>query len=507
MTDVLEERLFKDFSALIASVSDPEAFLNVLTTTATRILAVKACSLILRQENEGTLYFHITAGSGEEDVKKFELAEGEGIVGWVIEHGEPVLAPDVKLDHRWSPRVSESIGVNVKSIACAPLEVEGRVIGALEIIDRLDGLPLDEKDLRFLSAFSEIAVAALHKMGKLGRAEREIKSLKEKLRGGCKIIGSSAPLMASMESCRKVAVSKTTTLLTGESGTGKELFARLIHDLSPRSDKQLVCVNCGALPEGLLERELFGHEKGAFTGAIGMSPGLFETADGGTIFLDEIGEVIPALQVKLLRVLQEGAFMRIGGQELIKVDVRIVAATNKDLKKMVEEKKFREDLYYRLNVIEIKLPPLRDRREDIPLLVECFLGKISEKMNRRKKGITESAMMALINADWPGNIRQLENSIERAFIMSESETIEVKDLQPEIASAGGAIHDHGVVYIGQTLKTAQNEFRKQYISQVLRQHGSSQVKTARALGVQRTYLSRLIRELGIKEKETLSESG
>lgn len=233
------------------------------------------------------------------------------------------------------------------------------------------------------------------------------------------IIGNSAPMQEVYKLIRQVAASNATVLLRGESGTGKELVARAIHRNSSRAKGPFVAVSCAALPETLLESELFGHEKNAFTGATSQKQGRFELAHQGTLFLDEIAEISPAVQVKLLRVLQEREFERLGGTKPIKVDVRLIAATNKDLKQLVERKAFREDLYYRLHVIEIYLPPLRERREDIPLLVEHFLNRFNQQNGRRLKGATPEAMELLMRYDWPGNVRELENTVERAVVLSD----------------------------------------------------------------------------------------
>ncbi len=233
------------------------------------------------------------------------------------------------------------------------------------------------------------------------------------------IIGNSAPMQEVYKLIRQVAASNATVLLRGESGTGKELVARAIHRNSSRAKGPFVAVSCAALPETLLESELFGHEKNAFTGATSQKQGRFELAHQGTLFLDEIAEISPAVQVKLLRVLQEREFERVGGTKPIKVDVRLIAATNKDLRQLVERKAFREDLYYRLHVIEIYLPPLRDRREDIPLLVEHFLNRFNQQNGRRLNGATPEAMELLMRYDWPGNVRELENTVERAVVLSD----------------------------------------------------------------------------------------
>ncbi len=291
-------------------------------------------------------------------------------------------------------------------------------------------------------------------------------------------------LAATVETARKAAKSDATVLLLGESGTGKEVIARAVHRWSGRAAGPIVAVNAAALAETLLESELFGHEKGAFTGALARKPGKFELAQGGTIFLDEIGDITPALQAKLLRVLQERAFERVGGTETVTVDVRVVAATNRDLKARVSEGKFREDLYYRLNVISISLPPLRERRADIRPLAEHFLREL--KPGAR---FAPGTLEALERCDWPGNVRELRNAIERATVLNEGEEIAPADLPDEILVPGALPADS---YHGQI-----DEYRKRLIRETLARFGGNQTRAAEALKLQRTYLARLIRQLGI----------
>src|SRR5262249_48972790 len=245
------------------------------------------------------------------------------------------------------------------------------------------------------------------------------------------IIGQSPALTAVLENVRRVAPTDATVLITGETGTGKELIARAIHSISKRKDKPLIKINCAALPTGLVESELFGHEKGAFTGAIARRVGRFELAQGGTIFLDEIGEIPPEAQVKLLRVLQEREFDRVGGSSPIRVDVRVIAATNRDLLKAVREKTFREDLYYRLSVFPLQLPPLRDRREDIPSLALFLVNKFASRIGKRIDGVSKETMGRLLAYAWPGNVRELENIIERAVILANGTILEI---DPKILS-------------------------------------------------------------------------
>ena len=493
MLDEQKVKFFRDITDLVGSVAEWDNLLTILVITATRVMNVKASSLLLLDKKTDKLYFHTAIGDKREDVKRFELSRGEGIAGWVFERGEALLVEDVTVDPRWSPKIANTIGFATKSIACAPLKVNEDVIGVLEIIDREDGSPLKKEDLEQLQAFSDLAAMTILKARSYDDVEKQNRVLKEELGARRRIIGDSAAVKKAMDACKKVANSKATILITGESGTGKELFARLVHDLSPRKDRPIVVVNCGALAETLLERELFGHEKGAFTGADSQKPGLFEAADTGTIFLDEIGDTSPAMQVKLLRVLQEGTFFRIGGQAPIHVDVRVIAATNRDLEQMVKENLFREDLFYRLNVVEIKLPSLKERSDDIPLLAGYFLERTSRDLNRQVKGFSQEAMAALMRYAWPGNIRQLENAVERAVLMAESDQIRAEDLPAEINEVRT-----GDIHVGLTLKEAQDNFKRNFIMQSLIFCGKNKTKTAKVLDIQRTYLSRLIKELDIK---------
>ncbi|MDP6625364.1 MAG: sigma-54 dependent transcriptional regulator, partial [Nitrospinota bacterium] len=291
----------------------------------------------------------------------------------------------------------------------------------------------------------------------------------------------------------KVANSKVSTLIIGESGTGKELIARLIHQSGPRKQNPFVSVSCGALTETLLERELFGNEKGAFTGADTLKIGLFEAADGGTIFLDEIGEMPVTMQVKLLRVLQEKSFLRVGGTRQISVDVRVIAATHRDIKKMIAEENFREDLYYRLNVVQINIPPLRERKEDIDKLIHYFIKRHQMDLNVPENfSVPEEIIESIKNYQWPGNIRQLENAIERALVMGNRKELKKEDLPKDILD-----DETETIEAGKSLKDAQDVFKKSYVLKTLSRARGNRTRAAEILKIQRTYLSRLIKELGI----------
>ena len=305
------------------------------------------------------------------------------------------------------------------------------------------------------------------------------------------IIAKSSKMQRLIELIRTVGKSNATVLITGESGTGKELVARAIQSQSNRKSKPFVAVSCAALPESLLESELFGHEKGSFTGAYAQKKGKFEFAAGGTLFLDEVGEMSPNIQVHLLRVLEEKEFTRVGGNEPIRVDVRVISATNKDLTKAIERQEFREDLYYRLNVVNIELPPLRERKEDIPLLAEHFLNKFASENRKSIAGFCPEATEFLLEHDWPGNVRELENSIERAVILAKDDHIAITDLrQKGVTPAVGTRP-------GRNLK----EIEREHILSTIEETGENYSEAARILGISRMTLYNKVKEYGIGVKK------
>jgi two-component system NtrC family response regulator len=315
-------------------------------------------------------------------------------------------------------------------------------------------------------------------MGRVIKENRQLsKELKEKF-GPTDLVGNSFPVRQVRELIAKVAETRATVLISGESGTGKELVARAIHFNSPRKDKPLVSVNCSALTETLLESELFGHEKGSFTGAVAQRKGRFETADGGTLFLDEVAEMSPSVQVTLLRVLQNREFERVGGNKTIKVDVRVIAATNKDLMEEIGKGHFREDLYYRLNVVHIEVPPLRDRKEDLPLLIRYFLERFAKEMKKKEvPTLAPEVMGALLAYDWPGNVRELENMLERAIILSSKPIIHLEDLPfTSIIPSGAKLND------------VLELIEKKMITQALIIAGNVQAHAAELLGIEKNLL-------------------
>lgn len=478
----------------MSSVQNLDQLLELIIESAAQVVQAKAASLLLVDEKTNNLYFQVATGAKSDEVKEYRVKMGQGIAGQVAETGEPLLIADVANDPRWYKEISESIGFETQSIACVPLIMESRTIGVVQIIDKLDGGSLEPADMDLLNEFASLAATAIGHAQNIQQARREIKDLKDELQIRHQMTGKSSALKKVISDGLKVANSKASALILGESGTGKELLARLIHRAGPRKDKPLVILNCAAMPESLLEDELFGHEKGAFTGAVSRKIGKFELAHDGTIFLDEIGEMTPGMQAKLLRVLQEGNFYRVGGNIPISVDVRVLSATNKKLDEEVAEGRFREDLYYRLNVVQINMPTLRERSEDIPLLAEHFLSIFKEETVNPNLVISKPAMEKMVQYNWPGNIRELRNAIERAVVMGNG-----KEIVPEDLPINTAKRNYPGLQVGLTLEEALNQFKKEFIVLNLKHTGGNRSKAAKTMDIQRTYLSRLISKFELKD--------
>jgi len=327
-------------------------------------------------------------------------------------------------------------------------------------------------------------------------AEQEARRLKASLRGSgklCDLLGTSPAIQELFALAQKIAPCDVNVLITGETGTGKELIARAIHQMSSRSGHPLVAFSCANLPETLVEDELFGHEKAAFTGALNMRRGRIESADQSTLFLDEIGDLALGLQPKLLRVLQERSFERLGGNKTVNVNIRVICATNRNLSELVQQEKFREDLYYRLNVVQMHMPPLRDRRDDIPLLAQHFLETSAEQFKRPVKRFSRPALRALEEYAWPGNVRELQNAVQRAVVLSDGTTVEIRHL-PAALRQGCDSPDFSRSYDEEV-----REFKRRLLLRTLRECGWRKTDSARALGIARGYLHRLINQLGISE--------
>ncbi|MBU1241106.1 sigma 54-interacting transcriptional regulator, partial [Myxococcota bacterium] len=412
-----------------------------------------------------------------------------------------------------------------------PLFFQGEIYGLIALGTKIEDIPYGRDDVDLLESIGKQAAAAvknsmsyttiLNLNASLSTSKIEIERLKGKLevenvylqkalqdagRFG-DIVGASTTLTAVKELIEKIAPTQASVVVLGESGTGKELVARTIHNLSPMSERPLVTVNCAAIPANLLESELFGHVKGAFTGAIRRKVGQFELADGGTLFLDEIGELPLELQPKILRALQEREITPVGAEGTIHVNVRLVTATNRDLEKMVKEGKFREDLYYRINVVPITLPPLRERAGDIPLLAQYFLEMHTTRMGKKVEAFSRGAMERLLAYNWPGNVRELSNVVERAVALSSGTAIDTEVMLPEVMKNPKNSHasqEQATVPLLESnlpYKEAVDAFKRQYVREVLEKVGGNKSEAARLIGLQRPYLHKLIRELGVEDSD------
>ena len=378
------------------------------------------------------------------------------------------------------------------SLLCVPMIVGERVIGAIYLDARVPTIQFDDTHLRVLQAIAHIAALALENLGHWEKLREENLALRAEIALKHDIVGRSPKIQKVFEFIRKVAPADSTVLIQGESGTGKELVARAIHSNSPRADCPFVAINSAAIAASLLESELFGHEKGAFTGAVSQKKGKMEVAEGGTLFLDEISELAAELQAKLLRVLQEREFERVGGTRSIALNIRLIAATNKSLSQAVEAGEFRKDLFYRLNVVSVTVPPLRERREDIREMTEHFLRKAQGKCQTLARSVSPEALRCLGNYDWPGNVRELENAIERAAVLGTSEIIRPEDLPESIVEVGDLPGESAKYY------AALKDFKKQLIQQALQLANGSYTDAAKALGLHPNSLLRLMRNLNVR---------
>ena len=382
----LRLQILVETNQLLMSTVEPDDLIQVILESAMHLFSLEGSSLALIDKTEQKLVFAVILGKTK--LEEFRIELGQGIAGCVAQSGQGVVCNDASQDPRFFPGIDEKSGFRTRSILCAPLKQRDRVVGVIEGLNTTNPHGFTQADLQLLTAFGGLAATAINRTKVFARVRNANIAFREELQGRYRLVtGTSAAIQEVLPLAHTVAAANTTVLLLGETGTGKELLARAIHQWSARADHPFVAVNCVALTPDLLESELFGHEKGAFTGAIAQKKGKFELAEGGTIFLDEIGELAPNLQAKLLRVLQEKEFQRVGGVRDIRADVRILAATNRDLVQAMQNGSFREDLYYRLNVVSITLPSLRDRKEDIPVLVQHFIERYCLEIKRAPMGL------------------------------------------------------------------------------------------------------------------------
>jgi len=456
-------------------------------------------TLLNRKTGEISIESAVGLSSHEQERGRYKL--GEGITGKVVQTGKPAIIPRISDEPLFldKTRARENINWDNVSFLCLPIKLGSEVIGTLSV-DRIfsDEESLNE-DVRLFSVIASMISQAV-KLRQQAQEERE-KLLEENIRlqeelkhryHPANIIGNSNKMQEVYDLIRQVAGSDTTVLLRGESGTGKELVAHAIHYTSPRSHKPFIKVNCAALPETIIESELFGHEKGAFTGALYERKGRFELAHGGTLFLDEIGDLSATTQIRLLRVLQEREFERVGAVETIKTDVRIIAATNRNLEKLMAQGTFREDLYYRLNVFPMHIPPLRERKTDILLLADHFVEKYSEASGKNIRRISTPAIDMLMAYHWPGNVRELENCIERAVVMSNDDVIHGHHLPPTLQTAEAS----GTTLSG-TLDEALESVEREMLIEALKSSRGNMAKAARLIGITERRMGLRVHRYGI----------
>jgi Nif-specific regulatory protein len=473
---------------------------RVLESLARHHGAVRGIVSLLHSDGE----LRVEASDGLGDASRVRYRMGEGITGRVVQSGKPVVVPRVSREPAFLHRAARrsELPDQELSFVCVPIALNRRAVGALAIDLRFKADRDFERTVKFLGVVASMIAQALKIHRLIDEDKRRLVDenthLRQELRERydfSNIVGSSGPMRQIYEQVAQVAGTNTTVLVRGESGTGKELIAHAIHYNSLRAAKPLVKVSCGALPESLIESELFGYEKGAFTGAEARKKGRFELAEGGTLFLDEIGDINLPTQVKLLRALQQREFERVGGTETVKANVRLIAATNKDLERAMAAGTFREDLYYRLNVFTIFVPPLRERKADLLLLADHFLERFAREHRRSIKRISTPAIDMLTSYHWPGNVRELENTLERAVLMCDGEVIHGHHLPPSLqtAEASGTI-------TRVALKDAVSAYEKDLLQDALKTTRGNRAKAARLLDTTERIINYKVRQYGIDAK-------
>ena len=495
--DLPAETLSALLDALVAvnGAGALEETFGAIARAAAAVLRAEASSVILADRARNKQVFVAVVGDRADQLMGLEYEMGAGLSGKAMSARRPLVVDDVASDKAHYSEIDHTIAFKTRSLIAAPLMHDGEVLGVVEVLNPVDADRFSGRDVQLAEIFANLAAVAFANARRLERVSRENAGLRQAMRGRGRMIGDSPAMKEVFDLIARVTGANASVLLLGESGVGKELAAWMIHDKSPRAQRAFIPVNCAALPETLLESELFGHEAGAFTGATGRRLGRFELADGGTIFLDEIGEVSPAVQVKLLRVLQEREFVRVGGTRTVGCDVRVIAASNRDLEALKNAGRFREDLYYRLNVFPITIPPLRGRPEDIPALVEHFLAVLSEELKINRPELTTEAAAALAAYHYPGNIRELRNILERACLLADGGVIEPGHLsleRPTGEDDPASRADDGPQ--GSSLAAAE----KVLIVRALRASGWNQSRAARSLGISRDNLRYRLKKYAIE---------
>ena len=508
--DKVDLDLLYEVSTAIHSIHDLDEMLRNVLAKVKDVFQIDGASIALHDRKRKELYFIRTVeeltDSDTQKMAEMRFPDDYGVAGWVLKKQQSVLIPDVSKDSRFTKKLDLQQSLDTRSMICVPLKSRKEVMGVLYAINKQTS-EFDLNDLRLLEVLSVIIAVSIENARLYGEVQRYASSLEKenyRLKTECQarfnvqgIIGSSAAMHRVFALLDKVIDTDTAVLIQGETGTGKELLAKVIHYNGPLKNRSFVAENCGALSESLLESEIFGHVKGAFTGAIADKKGLFELANGGTVFLDEISDMPISMQIKLLRVLQENQIRPVGGSRYRHVKFRLISSTNRDLYELVKEKKFREDLFYRIQVFPIVIPPLRERKEDIPLLVAHFLEAHAVRLDRPPARLTPAALEILMQFDWPGNVRELENEIERALTLA-GDDIEITPeyLSERIKESG---HTIGTTEApAATLKEATAQVERQMVLDALRKTGGNRSQAARDLGLTRQGLLNKIARYDIK---------
>ncbi len=487
-----------EVSKVLTASFDLEKNLSSAMATLGNLIEMQRGCVFLLDPLSQELRIAAAHGLTKQNIEKGKYRIGEGIVGRVLEKRTPMVIPNIDEEPLFLNKTGSRPEKDGISFLSVPIKFKNEVLGVLSV-DRIYSKKHGnvDDDLRVLTIVASLIAQFVRLWESYEKIEKEKENLKRELKERYSIdniIGQSDRMQEVFAAVHRVAPTKATVILRGESGTGKELIARALHYMSPRNKGPFIKFNCASIPEGLLESELFGHEKGAFTGAIFSRKGRFELANKGTIFLDEVGDLPLMLQPKILRVLQEREFEPVGSEKTIKVDVRLITATSRDLESLVSQGKFREDLYYRLNVIPIFLPPLREREEDIPALIEYFLTKFNNEHNRSVH-LDKNALQVLMNYEWPGNVRELENTVERLVIMSTSDIIAPPDL-PDALSVRRLKGLSKAV----SLITNIEEIEKINIREALEKTGWVQARAAKLLGITPRQIGYKIKKYGLEEK-------
>ncbi|HJQ83836.1 MAG TPA: sigma 54-interacting transcriptional regulator [Candidatus Binatia bacterium] len=508
-------RLLYDLGCAFAGRLDLHELISFVVHQCPEALGAEGTSVLLLDPDTNELVIPYVADQPDvaERLASLRIPAGQGIAGAVLREGRPIRVDDPAADARFYRDADRTTGVTTRNLIAAPLATRRGVVGVIEVVNRRDGAFADD-DLEFLGALAGSVAIAIEN----ARLYEQVKASEERLRtqvGALRrdlarhdrfteIVGTGPAMAEVFGLMESAAASPIPVLIEGETGTGKELVARAIHRESARADGPFLAVNCAAFQETLLESELFGHRRGAFTGATHDRRGLFEAAERGTVFLDELGEMPPAMQAKLLRVLEQGEVVPVGDTRPRRVDVRVVSATNRNLAAEVAARRFREDLYYRLVAFPIRLPPLRTRREDIPLLADRFVQSAAAAHRKRIAGIAPAALEQLVRFDWPGNVREVRNEIERAVALArDGEAIGPKHLSTRLGAAtgdGGAAA-WGVALCGaegSSLVGARRAFEARYIGEVLRQEDGNVSRAARRLRLSRVMLQRKMKAYGLR---------